>query len=65
MEQVTVGIGIGTTSGRAVAADDDGNVMARARIPPRLVVPNPGRFEHDLQEAAGGRYRRFREGADR
>lgn len=51
MEQVTVGIDIGTTSVKAVAADSDGAVVARARIPHRLVAPDPGRFEHDPQEA--------------
>ncbi|MBM3660324.1 MAG: xylulose kinase [Actinobacteria bacterium] len=48
---VTVGIDIGTSSVKAVAADDDGNVVARARVPHRFRVPTPGRFEHDVQEA--------------
>ena len=51
MDEVTVGIDIGTTSVKAVAADDDGDVVARARIPHRLVAPDPGRFEHDPKEA--------------
>ena len=51
MRDVTVGIDIGTTSVKAVAADDDGNVLARARIPHRVVAPDPGRFEHDPQQA--------------
>ena len=51
MDHVTVGIDIGTTSVKAVAADDDGRVVARARIPHRLLAPDPGRFEHDPQEA--------------
>ena len=51
MESVTVGIDIGTTSVKAVAADDDGNVLSRARIPHRVVAPDPGRFEHDPREA--------------
>ena len=51
MNDVTVGIDIGTTSVKAVAADDDGNVLSRARIPHRVVAPDPGRFEHDPQQA--------------
>ena len=51
MDDVTVGIDIGTTSVKAVAAEADGNVVARARIPHRLVAPDASRFEHDPQEA--------------
>ena len=51
MDAVTVGIDIGTTSVKAVAAGADGEVLARARIPHRLVAPGAGRFEHDPQEA--------------
>jgi len=47
----TVGIDIGTTSVKAVAADDDGAVVARARVPHQVVVPTPGRLEHDVAEA--------------
>jgi xylulokinase len=48
---VTVGIDIGTTSVKAVAADEDGNVQASARIPHRLLVPAADRLEHDADEA--------------
>ncbi len=51
MDDVTVGIDIGTTSVKAVAADGDGAVLFRARIPHRVVSPDPGRFEHDPQAA--------------
>ena len=51
MDGVTVGIDIGTTSVKAVAADADGAVLARTRIPHRVVSPDPGRFEHDPSEA--------------
>ncbi|MGI8804118.1 MAG: xylulokinase [Thermoleophilaceae bacterium] len=51
MAEVTVGIDIGTTSVKAIAADGDGNVVARARVPHRLLVPAPGRLEHDADEA--------------
>jgi xylulokinase len=48
---VTVGIDIGTTSVKAVAAGDDGEVLARCRIPHDLVAPSPDRFEHDPAQA--------------
>ena len=48
---VTVGIDIGTSSVKAIAADDDGNVVARARVPHRFLVPTPARFEHEVQSA--------------
>ena len=51
MSGVTVGIDIGTSSVKAVAADDDGNVVARARIPHDFYVPSPLRFEHDAAVA--------------
>ena len=36
---------------KAIAADDDGNVVARARIPHDFHVPSPQRFEHDAKVA--------------
>ncbi|MCE2512695.1 MAG: xylulose kinase [Acidimicrobiia bacterium] len=51
MDEVTVGIDIGTTSVKAVAANGEGDVLARARIPHHLMAPDPGRFEHDPQQA--------------
>jgi xylulokinase len=48
---VTVGIDIGTTSVKGVAADADGNVLARARVPHEVRVPVPGAFEHDVDTA--------------
>jgi xylulokinase len=48
---VTVGIDIGTSSVKAIAADDDGAVVARARVPHSFRVPSPGRFEHDASVA--------------
>jgi xylulokinase len=49
--EVTVGIDIGTSSVKAIAADGDGNVVARARVPHQVVVPAPERFEHDAAAA--------------
>src|SRR6476619_460727 len=51
MSEITVGIDIGTSSVKAVAADADGAVVARARIPHEFHVPSPGRFEHDAAQA--------------
>ena len=45
--QVTVGIDIGTTSVKAVAVDDHGDVRARARIPHAVNAPTPAVLEHD------------------
>ena len=48
---VTVGIDIGTTAVKAVAADEKGAVVARSRIPHRLVTPAPDCLEHDAGRA--------------
>jgi len=50
-EEVTIGIDIGTTAVKAVAADEHGHVVARTRIPHELRVPAPDRLEHDAGEA--------------
>jgi xylulokinase len=48
---VTLGIDIGTTSVKAVAADEDGNVLGRARVPHQIHSRVAGEFEHDVDEA--------------
>ncbi|MDT5011044.1 MAG: xylulokinase, partial [Mycobacterium sp.] len=50
-DEVTIGIDIGTTAVKAVAADEHGRVVARARIPHQVRVPEPDRLEHDADEA--------------
>jgi len=50
-EDVTIGIDIGSTAVKAVAADADGRVTARVRIPHELRVPAPDRLEHDAEAA--------------
>jgi xylulokinase len=50
-KDVTIGIDIGTTAVKAVAADGDGRVVARTRIPHHLRVPAPDLLEHDADEA--------------
>ncbi len=51
MAQVTVGIDIGTTSVKAVAAAADGEIVARTRVGHRLIAPSSDRFEHDPRSA--------------
>jgi xylulokinase len=48
---VTVGVDIGTTSVKAVAADGDGTVVARARVPHDLVVSAPDELAHRPDQA--------------
>jgi xylulokinase len=48
---VTVGIDIGTSSVKAVAADEDGNVVAATRVPHEVRIPTSGRLEHDAEVA--------------
>jgi xylulokinase len=50
-KDVTIGIDIGTTAVKAVAADEVGRVTSRTRIPHQLRVPAPDRLEHDADEA--------------
>jgi xylulokinase len=45
--ELTAGIDIGTTSVKAVVADEDGNVVDRARVASQLVIGPGGRFEHN------------------
>ena len=60
--EVTVGIDIGTTSVKAIAADGAGNVVARARVRHPIVIPAADRFEHDVDRAWRRNVRRaFRE----
>lgn len=51
MGTVTAGVDIGTTSVKAAAFDDEGRVVARARIPHRVIVPEPDCLEHDAEAA--------------
>ena len=48
---ITVGIDIGTTSVKALAADGDGNIVARARVPHPFSVPTGDAMEHDANRA--------------
>jgi xylulokinase len=48
---VTVGLDIGTTAVKAVAVDESGAVLARARVAHRLVTDAPDLLEHDAARA--------------
>jgi xylulokinase len=48
---VTVGVDIGTTSVKAVSVTESGRVVASCRIPHPVIVPSPGRLEHDAERA--------------
>jgi xylulokinase len=50
MDDVTVGLDIGTTSVKAVAVDEDGEVRGRARVPHEVRTPEAGCFEHDIDQ---------------
>ena len=51
MDAVTVGLDIGTTSIKAVAVDGSGRVQARARLPHKVLHPEPNLMEHDPEQA--------------
>ena len=48
---VTVGVDIGTTAVKAVAVDEEGEVVARSRVIHQLRSPAPDQLEHDAGRA--------------
>jgi xylulokinase len=48
---ITVGIDIGTTSVKALAVADGGEVLARSRIPHRIIHASADHMEHDARAA--------------
>jgi xylulokinase len=48
---VTIGVDIGSTAVKAVAVDASGQVLARSRVPHRLISPAPDLLEHDAGRA--------------
>ena len=48
---VTVGVDVGTTSVKAVAVDEEGTVVARSRVPHRVLAPEPDILRHDAKRA--------------
>jgi xylulokinase len=49
--EITVGIDIGTSSVKAVAADPDGRVVASSRVPHDIQIPAADRFQHNAVAA--------------
>jgi xylulokinase len=50
MDELLLGIDIGTASSKAVLAAPDGRVVASAQQRHRTAIPRPGRAEHDAEE---------------
>jgi xylulokinase len=48
---ITVGIDIGTTSVKALAVSEEGEVLARARVPHRVIHTSAEHMEHDARAA--------------
>ena len=48
---VTVGVDVGTTSVKALAVDEKGEVVARSRVPHSVVAPEPDLLRHDAKKA--------------
>ncbi len=48
---VTVGVDVGTTSVKALAVDENGQVVARSRVPHTVVAPEPDILRHDATRA--------------
>jgi xylulokinase len=48
---VTVGVDVGTTSVKALAVDEQGNVVARSRVPHAVVAPEADVLRHDAKKA--------------
>jgi len=47
----TIGVDVGTTSVKAVAVDPAGRVVARTRVPHRVITPSADLLEHDVARA--------------
>ncbi len=48
---VTVGVDVGTTSVKALAVDEEGQVVARSRVAHTVVAPEPDILRHDAKRA--------------
>ena len=48
---VTVGVDVGTTSVKALAVDENGQVVARSRVPHTIEAPEPDILRHDAKKA--------------
>jgi xylulokinase len=50
-DAITVGVDIGTTSVKALAVDEDGQVVARSRVAHNVLAPTPDVLRHDAKRA--------------
>ncbi len=50
-QPVTVGVDVGTTSVKAIAVDEEGQVVARSRVAHSVVAPEPDILRHDAKRA--------------
>ena len=48
---ITVGVDIGTTSVKALAVDEDGEVVAHSRVPHKILASEPDQLRHDARRA--------------
>jgi xylulokinase len=48
---ITVGVDIGTTSVKALAVDEKGEVVARSRVAHRVLASEPDQLRHDARRA--------------
>jgi len=48
---ITVGVDIGTTSVKALAVDEKGEVVARSRVPHRVLATEPDQLRHNARRA--------------
>jgi len=48
---LTVGVDVGTTSVKALAIDENGEVVARTRVPHKVLAPEPHQLRHDARQA--------------
>jgi xylulokinase len=48
---ITVGVDIGTTSVKALAIDENGEVVARSRVPHRILASEADQLRHDARRA--------------
>jgi xylulokinase len=48
---ITIGVDIGTTSVKAVAIDEEGQVVARSRVAHQVLAPEPDVLRHDARRA--------------
>jgi xylulokinase len=48
---ITIGVDIGTTSVKALAVDEDGQVLARSRVTHKVLAPEPDILRHEARRA--------------